>query len=134
MFTPLFEELRSAGVPVSLREYLTLLEAMDKGLAGTDIETFYHLARAILVKDETKIDAFDRVFAKVFKGLDALSEDDAGAVEARELPEDWLRALAERFLSPEDMAKVEALGGFDKLMDTLRQRLAEQEGRHAGGS
>ncbi|WMS44471.1 VWA domain-containing protein [Acuticoccus sp. MNP-M23] len=134
MFTPLFEELRAAGVPVSLREYLTLLEAMEKGLAGTDIEAFYHLSRAILVKDETKIDAFDRVFAKVFKGLHALSPDGGEDVAARELPEEWLRLLAERFLSEEDRAKVEALGGFDKLMETLRQRLAEQEGRHQGGS
>ena len=134
MFTPLFEELRAAGVPVSLREYLTLLEAMEKGLAGTDIEHFYHLSRAILVKDETKIDAFDRVFAKVFKGLDALSPDGGEDVAARELPDEWLRLLAGRYLSEEDKAKVEALGGFEKLMETLRQRLEEQKERHQGGS
>ena len=133
MFTPLFEGLRKEGVPVSLREYLSLLEAMEKGLAGTDIETFYHLARAILVKDETKLDAFDRVFGRVFKGLEALSESPDG-LAAQDLPEEWLRALAERVFSAEEMAKIEALGGFDKLMETLRQRLAEQEGRHEGGN
>ncbi|MEM9223305.1 MAG: VWA domain-containing protein [Pseudomonadota bacterium] len=136
MFTPLFEGLRQEGVPVSLREYLTLLEAMETGLAGTDVETFYHLARAILVKDETKIDAFDRVFSRVFKGLEALSDDgaDGEGVEPQELPQEWLRALAERLLSEEEKAKIEALGGFDKLMETLRQRLAVQQDRHQGGS
>ena len=133
MFTPLFEGLRKEGVPVSLREYLSLLEAMEKGLAGTDIETFYHLARAILVKDETKLDAFDRVFGRVFKGLEALSESPDG-LAPQDLPDEWLRALAERLFSDEEMAKIEALGGVDKLMETLRQRLAEQEGRHEGGN
>ncbi|MBJ3778229.1 vWA domain-containing protein [Acuticoccus mangrovi] len=133
MFTPLFEGLRQEGVPVSLREYLALLEAMEAGLAEADIETFYHLARAILVKDETKIDAFDRVFAKVFRGLEALSGASEG-VETVDLPEEWLRALADRLFTEEEKREVEALGGFDKLMETLRQRLAEQEGRHEGGS
>ncbi|WP_108658458.1 vWA domain-containing protein [Acuticoccus kandeliae] len=133
MFTPLFEGLREEGVPVSLREYLALLEAMEKGLDDTDIETFYHLARTILVKDETKIDAFDRVFGRVFHGIAALSEAEDG-VDVVDLPEEWLRKLAERVLSAEEMAKIEALGGFDALMETLRKRLAEQEGRHQGGS
>ncbi|MEO1102588.1 MAG: VWA domain-containing protein, partial [Pseudomonadota bacterium] len=133
MFTPLFEGLRAEGVPVSLREYLTLLEAMEKGLAGTDVETFYHLARAILVKDETRIDAFDRVFARVFNGLEALS-DESDATHRREIPDEWLKALADRLFTEEEKAQIEALGGFDKLMETLRQRLAEQEGRHQGGN
>lgn len=133
MFTPLFEGLRQEGVPVSLREYLSLLEGMRAGLATGDIDTFYHLARTVLVKDETKLDAFDRVFARVFKGvLDA--PDAAEGVAPHELPEAWLRALAEAVLSPDEMAKVEALGGFEALMETLRERLAEQSGRHSGGS
>lgn len=133
MFTPLFEGLRKEGVPVSLREYLALLEAMDAGLAHDDAETFYHLARAVLVKDETKIDAFDRVFARVFRGLGSVSEAVDG-LDPVELPEEWLHSLAERVLSEEEKAEIEALGGFEKLMETLRQRLAEQRERHHGGS
>ncbi|GAB5447338.1 vWA domain-containing protein [Gymnodinialimonas sp.] len=134
MLTRLFHGLRQAGVPVSLLEYLTLLEALERDLAGRDVDTFYHLARTVLVKDETKIDTFDRVFGAVFKGMEALSPPAEGAVEPQELPEEWLRALAENLLSPEEKAKIEALGGFDALMETLRRRLAEQEGRHQGGS
>jgi uncharacterized protein with von Willebrand factor type A (vWA) domain len=133
MFTPLFQGLRDEGVPVSLREYLALLEAMHEGLAGTDVETFYHLARAILVKDETKIDAFDRVFARVFEGLTAVSAD-GGEVAPQALPEDWLKALAERLFTEDEKAEIEALGGFEALMERLKARLAEQEGRHEGGS
>ncbi|UOM33157.1 VWA domain-containing protein [Acuticoccus sp. I52.16.1] len=133
MFTPLFEGLRAEGVPVSLREYLTLLQAMHGGLADDDIETFYYLARAALVKDETKIDAFDRVFARVFQGLQSLSE--AGdTVDVAQLPEEWLRALADRVFTEEEKAQIEALGGFEKLMETLRERLQEQQGRHQGGN
>ncbi|WP_420391525.1 vWA domain-containing protein [Acuticoccus sp.] len=133
MFTPLFEGLRQEGVPVSLREYLALLEGMRDGMAGDDIETFYYLARAALVKDETKIDAFDRVFGRVFKGLEALS-DAAPGVDVTEIPEEWLRSLADRVFSAEEKAQIEALGGFEKLMETLRQRLEEQKGRHQGGN
>ncbi|RAI04063.1 VWA domain-containing protein [Acuticoccus sediminis] len=133
MFTPLFEGLRKEGVPVSLREYLTLLEAMQGGLADDDIETFYYLARSTLVKDETKIDAFDRVFGRVFQGLQSLSEA-ADGVDVAELPEEWLRALADRVFTEEEKAQIEALGGFEKLMETLRQRLEEQKGRHQGGN
>ncbi len=131
MLTPLFEGLRGEGVPVSLREYLALLEAMEAGLAA-DTDTFYHLARAILVKDETKLDAFDRVFARVFNGV--LGAGEGEGIAARDLPEEWLRALADRLFTEEEQRQVEALGGFDKLMETLRQRLAEQEKRHEGGS
>ncbi|MEO1105261.1 MAG: VWA domain-containing protein, partial [Pseudomonadota bacterium] len=133
MFTPLFEGLRAEGVKVSIREYLTLLEAMERGLAGTDIDTFYHLSRATLVKDETKYDAFDRVFARVFKGLEALSKA-TGAVEETDLPEEWLRQLADRMFTDEEKAEIEALGGFEKLMETLKERLKEQQGRHQGGN
>jgi uncharacterized protein with von Willebrand factor type A (vWA) domain len=133
MFSPLFEGLRAEGVPVSLREYLAFLEAMQAGLAETDADTFYHLARTTLVKDETKIDAFDRVFARVFRGV--FTEAPAGGgVAVRELPADWLKLLAERVFSAEEMAQIEALGGFDALLEALRQRLAEQQGRHQGGS
>jgi uncharacterized protein with von Willebrand factor type A (vWA) domain len=128
MLTPLFEGLRQGGVPVTLREYLALLEAVEAGLAN-DVDTFYHLARAILVKDEGKLDAFDRVFARVFRGI-----GDPPPPGQAEIPAEWLESLARRFFTEEEMARVEALGGFEKLMETLRQRLAEQAGRHQGGS
>ncbi|MBO0344999.1 vWA domain-containing protein [Roseibium limicola] len=129
MFITFFTELKSAGVPVSLREYLTLMEALEKDLAERRVEDFYYLARTCLVKDESNLDRFDRVFGHVFKGLDLLSE-----VETRELPEEWLRKLAEKHLSEEEKAQIEALGGFEKLMETLRERLKEQEKRHQGGN
>ncbi len=132
MFVNFFLSLREAKVPVSLREYLTLLEAMEKSVVMYDVEGFYYLARSALVKDERNIDKFDRVFAAVFKGLEAVS----GMHEVAEatIPEEWLRKLAEKHLSPEEMAEIEALGGFEKLMETLRERLKEQQGRHQGGS
>ncbi len=132
MFLPFLHHLRREGVPVSLREHLTFLQALSEGLADYDVETFYHLARAALVKDERHLDRFDRAFAAAFKGLEGLSA--AEVLEALALPEDWLRKLAERHLTPEEMAAVQALGGFDTLMETLRQRLEEQKGRHQGGS
>jgi uncharacterized protein with von Willebrand factor type A (vWA) domain len=122
--------LRGAGVPVSITEHLSLLGAMQAGVADYSVEDFYFLARSALVKDERWFDRFDRVFATHFKGLETVSGEEL----VRELPEEWLRKLAEKTLSPEEMAAIEALGGFDKLMETLRQRLAEQEGRHQGGS
>src|SRR5262249_44442981 len=94
-----------------------------------DVEDFYFLARASLIKDERHIDRFDRVFAQHFKGLSVISGDITA-----DIPEEWLRKLAERFLSQEEMAAIEALGGWDKLLETLRQRLAEQKGRHQGGN
>ena len=129
MFETLFFQLRDAGIPVSLREYLTLLEAVEKGVPDYDVEHFYYLCRSVLVKDERHLDRFDQVFGEVFKGLEQ-TEDGEGA----EIPEDWLRKLAEKFLSEEEKKEIEALGGFDKLMETLRKRLAEQEKRHQGGS
>jgi uncharacterized protein with von Willebrand factor type A (vWA) domain len=133
MFTNFFLSLRKAKVPVSLREYLTLLEAMERQVVSFDIEGFYYLSRAALVKDERNIDRFDQVFGQVFKGLEAVGGAPEG-VDTVELPEEWLRKMAEKHLSPEEMAEIEALGGFDKLMETLRERLEEQKGRHQGGS
>lgn len=132
MFLPFLHHLRREGVPVSLREHLTLLEALDRGLATHDVEAFYHLSRAALVKDERHLDRFDRAFSAAFHGLETLSAEDV--LNALALPEDWLRKLVERHLTPEEMAAVQALGGVDKLMETLRQRLEEQKGRHQGGS
>ena len=132
MFARFLADLREAGVPVSLREYLAFLEALDAGLVLHDAEGFYHLARVVLVKDERHFDRFDRVFATVFGGLDALSPEEILSRIA--LPDDWLRKLVERPLTEAEKAEVAALGGFDKLMETLRQRLAEQSGRHQGGS
>ncbi len=132
MFTPFIEGLRSAGVPVSITEHLALLGAIQAQVVEYDVEDFYFLARAALVKDERWFDRFDQVFATYFRGLEAVSGSDEDL--ARALPAEWLRKLAEKTLSPEEMAAVEALGGFEKLMETLRQRLEEQEGRHQGGS
>ncbi|WFE91851.1 VWA domain-containing protein [Roseibium porphyridii] len=129
MFINFFSELKAAGVPVSLREYLTLMEALDNDLAEKSVEDFYYLARLCLVKDEGNLDKFDRVFGHVFKGLDLLSE-----VPSEDIPEEWLRRLAEKHLSEEEKAQIEALGGFDKLMETLRERLKEQQKRHQGGN
>ena len=129
MLVTFFAELKSAGLPVSLREYLTLMEAMDQDLASRRVEDFYYLSRATLVKDERNIDKFDRVFGHVFKGLDLMEE----ALTA-EIPAEWLKKLTEKYLTEEEKKQIEALGGLDKLMETLRQRLAEQKGRHQGGS
>jgi uncharacterized protein with von Willebrand factor type A (vWA) domain len=129
MFSGFIQGLRSAGVPVSITEHLSLMGAMQAGAADYSVEDFYFLARASLIKDERWFDRFDRVFAQYFKGLETVGDD-----LVRELPEEWLRKLAEKTLSPEEMAAVEALGGFDKLMETLRKRLEEQKERHQGGS
>lgn len=132
MYVAFFLELKAAKVPVTLREYLALLEGLEAGIAEFDVEAFYYLARTTLVKDERHIDRFDQVFAQYFRGLEAVSGPDGA--DARPLPADWLHKFAEKYLSEEDKKLVEALGGFDKLMETLRQRLAEQKGRHQGGN
>ncbi|MBO6775807.1 MAG: VWA domain-containing protein [Marinibacterium sp.] len=132
MFLPFFENLRKATIPVSLREYLTFLEGMKAGLATYDVEAFYYLARTAMVKDERNLDKFDQVFAATFKGMEQISFDEV--LDAIDLPEDWLRKMAEKHLSEEEKAEIEALGGFEKLMETLKQRLEEQKGRHQGGS
>src|SRR5580692_5755703 len=128
MFATFFHELKAAGLPVTLREYLTLIEAMEKDLADRRVESFYYLSRAALVKDERNLDKFDRVFGHVFKGLD-LVEDALTA----EIPIEWLKKLTEKYLTDEEKKQIEALGGLEKLLETLRQRLAEQKGRHQGG-
>ncbi|EGJ21105.1 VWA containing CoxE family protein [Cereibacter sphaeroides WS8N] len=132
MFLPFFDTLRRTGVPVSLREYLSFLEGMAAGLVTWDVEGFYHLARTAMVKDERHLDRFDRAFAESFRGLETITADEVLA--AVDLPREWLEKLAERHLSPEERAEITALGGFDKLMETLKERLAEQKGRHQGGS
>src|SRR5271155_2490356 len=129
MFLQFFANLRQAHVPATPREYLDLMRALEGDLARMSVDEFYRLSRALLVKDERNLDRFDIVFAATFKGVLTL----AAAVEAKELPEEWLRRMAEKYLSPEERAEIEKLG-FDKLMETLRQRLAEQKGRHQGGS
>lgn len=129
MFIAFFEALKSAGVPVSVREYLTLMEAMDRDLAGRQVDTFYYLARASLVKDERHLDKFDQVFGQCFKGLEA-----ALGEEGHSIPEEWLRKLTEKHLSEEEKKQIEALGGLDKLLETLAERLKEQKGRHQGGN
>ncbi len=129
MFLTFFHELKTSGVPVTLKEYLTLMEAMDAGLARYSVEDFYYLARTALVKDERNLDKFDRVFGHVFKGLE-------GSAEAllAEIPEEWLKKLTEKFLTEEEKKLIEALGGWDKIMEELKKRLAEQKGRHQGGN
>ena len=132
MFLPFFDHLRRHGVPVTLREFLAFLEGMQAGLATYDIEAFYFLARTIMVKDERNLDKFDRAFAATFEGLDAIPPE--AVLEAVDIPADWLEKLAEKHLSADEKAAVDALGGFDALIETLKKRLAEQKERHQGGS
>jgi uncharacterized protein len=128
MFVAFFHELKTAGVPVTLREYLTLMEAMEQDLAGRRVEDFYYLARTALVKDERNLDKFDRVFGHVFKGLESTSE-----ALTSDIPAEWLKKLAEKYLTEEERKEIEAIGGLDKLLELLRQRMREQKGRHQGG-
>ena len=132
MFLPFFEQLRRHKVPVSMREFLAFLDGMSAGLATYDVDAFYYLARVSMVKDERNIDKFDQAFSAAFKGLENISVDDV--LEAVDIPQDWLEKMAEKHLSPEEKAEIEAAGGFDKLMDTLRKRLEEQKKRHQGGN
>lgn len=129
MFQRFFTELRDSKVPVSLKEYLMLLEALDKGVIPERIDDFYYLSRATMVKDERHLDKFDRVFGHVFKGLEKTEDALAASI-----PEDWLKALTEKYLTEEEKAELEALGGFEKLMETLAERLKEQKERHEGGN
>ncbi len=129
MFLNFLDELRAAGIPASMKEHLILLEALDSDVIEQTPEQFYFLSRAVYVKDEGLIDRFDQVFAKVFKGIaTTFGEENA------EIPADWLRAVAEQFLSAEEMAEIEKLGSWDELMETLKQRLEEQKERHEGGN
>ncbi len=132
MFLPFFETLRAARIPVSLREYLSFLEGVSRGLVTYDVDGFYYLARTAMVKDERHLDRFDQCFAHAFGGLEAITPEQV--LEAAEIPRDWLEKLAEKHLSADERAEIKALGGFDKLMETLRERLREQQGRHQGGS
>jgi uncharacterized protein len=129
MFITFFNELRAAKVPVTVREYLVLMEGLDLGVPDGSVEDFYFLARTCLVKDERHLDKFDQVFGHVFKGLNLMSEAANPAI-----PEEWLKKLTELYLSDEDKAKVAELGGWEKIMEELQKRLAEQKGRHQGGS
>lgn len=129
MFLHFLDALRAARIPASLKEHLMLLEAMREGVIDHRVEDFYYLSRAIYVKDESLLDRFDRVFAKVFNGIESTGGD-----ETAELPEDWLRKLAELHLSPEEMQAVSSLGSWEEIMETLKKRLEEQKERHQGGS
>lgn len=129
MFFNFLDELRAAGIPASMKEHLILLEALDKDVIERDPEEFYYLSRAVFVKDEGLLDRFDQVFAKVFRGIiTAYGENKA------EIPADWLKAIAEKYLTPEEMEAIKALGSWDEIMETLKKRLEEQEKRHEGGS
>lgn len=129
MFISFLEELRSAGIQASLKEHLTLLEALDREVIGRRPEDFYYLARATFVKDESLLDRFDQVFGKIFKGLET-----SYGTEAVPLPEEWLRKVAELYLTPEQMEEVKSLGSWDEIMETLKKRLEEQKERHQGGN
>jgi uncharacterized protein with von Willebrand factor type A (vWA) domain len=129
MLVPFFFKLRDSGVPVSITEFLSLLQALQARVASASAEDFYYLARACLVKDERHFDRFDRAFAAYFKGA-----EDAFDAMMKSIPEEWLRRMAERTLSEEEKAQIQALGGWDKLIETLKRRLAEQKERHQGGN
>ena len=129
MFLTFLNELRAARIPASLKEHLVLLEALKAHVIEQRVEDFYYLARATYVKDEALLDRFDQVFGKVFKGLETSAE-----AETHEIPEEWLRKVAELYLSQEEMEKIRALGSWDEIMETLKKRLEEQDGRHEGGS
>ena len=128
MLIDFFLKLKSAKVPVTTKEYLMLIEGMQKGVVNSSIDDFYYFSRTCLVKDEANFDKFDRAFGEYFKGVEAIM-----GVEA-DIPLEWLRKQAELNLSPEEKAKIEAMGGWEKLMETLKKRLEEQKGRHQGGS
>ena len=129
MFFNFVDELRAAGISASFKEHLVLLEALDKEVIDRTPEAFYYLSRATFVKDEGLLDRFDQVFNKVFKGL--LTDYGQRPVD---VPEDWLKAVAEKFLTEEEMAAIKALGSWDEIMETLKKRLEEQEKRHQGGN
>ncbi|HXY76867.1 MAG TPA: VWA domain-containing protein [Steroidobacteraceae bacterium] len=129
MLVRFFFELRAAGVPVSITEFLGLLEALAARVAALSADDFYYLARAALVKDERHYDRFDRVFAETFQGAERLF-----AQLVKEIPAEWLESMARRMLSPEERERIQALGGWQRLLETLAERLREQQERHSGGS
>ena len=132
MFLNFFIELRNVKIPVSLREYLSLLDCLDKNVISFKVENFYYLSRASLIKNEKHIDRFDLVFSKVFKGIEDISLEDL--LSKVDIPKEWVKKLSEKLLTPEEMEEIKSLGGFDKLMETLKKRLSEQEKRHQGGN
>ena len=132
MFIPFLDSLRRQGVPVSLREWLDLMGGMQAGVADWSVDGFYHLARLVLVKDERHIDRFDRAFAEAFSGLEAIPVE--ALVTEQAIPRDWLEKLAEKLLTDAEKAEIQGGGSFEDLMRKLRERLAEQQGRHQGGS
>lgn len=129
MLIRFFLKLRAARIPVTLREFLALLDALKHGVVDSSVDEFYYLARAALVKDETHYDKFDRAFGEYIKGVDSVAD-----LLLKDVPEEWLRKEVERLLTDEEKAQVQALGGLEKLLETLRQRLEEQKERHQGGS
>jgi uncharacterized protein with von Willebrand factor type A (vWA) domain len=129
MFFSFLDELRAAGIPASMKEHLVLLEALDRDVIAQRPEEFYYLARATFVKDEGLLDRFDQVFAKVFKGIET-----SYGVQQTDIPEEWLKAIAEKYLTPEEMEKIKALGSWEEIMETLKKRLEEQKEQHHGGS
>jgi uncharacterized protein with von Willebrand factor type A (vWA) domain len=129
VLTDFFFTLRKGGLKPSITELLTLLEAMQSGLVGQSVDDFYFLSRACLVKDEAQFDRYDRLFGAYFHGVESTFQD-----LAADIPDAWLRRQAELLLSEEDRAQIEAMGGFDKLMEALRERLEEQDARHEGGN
>jgi len=129
MFFSFVDELRAAGISASMKEHLVLLEALDRDVIERTPEAFYYLARATFVKDEGLLDRFDQVFAKVFRGISTTF-----GAQTADIPEDWLRAVAEKYLTPEEMEAIKSLGDWDEIMETLKKRLEEQQGRHQGGN
>ncbi|HLA34602.1 MAG TPA: VWA domain-containing protein [Rhodocyclaceae bacterium] len=127
MLIDFFLHLKANKIPVSTREFLTLLEALKARVAGHSIDDFYYLSRACLVKDETHYDKFDKAFGEYFKGVQTIPGLDA------DIPEDWLKAMTKKHLTPEEKAKLEKLG-WDKLMEEFKKRLEEQKERHQGGN
>ncbi len=132
MFRPFLDSLRRHGVPISLREYLDLLAGLAAGVTGWRVDDFYHFSRIALVKDERHIDRFDRAFAEAFSGIEQIPVE--ALLDQVELPREWLEKLAEKLLTEEEKAEIEASGSFEALMEKLRERLSEQQGRHQGGN
>jgi len=129
MFINFFYELKNNAIPVSIKEYLMLLEALQAGCSDYSVDSFYYLSRSVFVKDEKNLDKFDRVFGKTFEGIEFIADDDTV-----DIPDEWLKKMAELYLSKEEMDEIESLGDWDKIMETLKKRLEEQEKRHQGGN
>jgi uncharacterized protein with von Willebrand factor type A (vWA) domain len=132
MFIPFLDNLRRQGVPVSIREWLDLMAGLETGVTGWSVDEFYQFARIVLVKDERHLDRFDRAFAESFSGIEQIPVE--AFVSERAIPKEWLEKLAEKLLSSAERAAIEGTGSFEELMKTLRERLAEQQGRHQGGN